>query len=345
MKSDFSDILLQWYSGQKRDLPWRKNPKPYNVWLSEVILQQTRVVQGLSYYHAFSETFPTVHDLANAPEEKVMKLWQGLGYYSRARNMHHTAKVVSKDMNGHFPVTASELQKLKGIGPYTAAAISSICFGEQVPVVDGNVNRVISRFFGVEIPVDSNEGKKKIYDIVCELVPEQKPGDFNQAMMEFGALACTPQNPACDKCPLSGACYALRKKKVTALPLKTPKKEVRKLFIYYLKVEFKSIQFIRKRTEPGIWRNLYEFPSIESFSEKSEEDILEHLKSTGIPVKRISWDSREYRHILSHRDITAKLIQIELKNDRGLPEEWIKISPDELSGFAVSRLMEKITEE
>jgi A/G-specific adenine glycosylase len=344
MKSDFTGILIKWYRTNKRDLPWRETPEAYKVWLSEVILQQTRVAQGLSYYHRFVETFPTVHDLAEAPEEMVLKLWQGLGYYSRARNMHHTAKIIANDFGGNFPNTASGLEVLKGIGPYTAAAISSICFGEKVGVVDGNVNRVISRFFGVLDAVDTKEGKGKINSIVSDLVPAKKPGDFNQAMMEFGALLCTPQAPECAICPLETACYAKNKDLISQLPAKTPKKATKKLYIYYLRVEYNGSLFIRKRSEPGIWRNLYEFPSIESFTEKKQEEITEYLIEKGLAIKNISWNSLEYRHILSHRDISARVIHVKLNSLKLLPKDWIKTTTEELNGFAVSRLMEKITD-
>jgi A/G-specific adenine glycosylase len=303
------------------------------------------VAQGLSYYHAFVETFPTIQDLANAPEEDVLKLWQGLGYYSRARNMHHTAKVISTTLKGKFPETAGELEKFKGIGPYTAAAIASICFGEQVAVVDGNVNRVISRFFGVKEAVDSVIGKKKINQIANSLVPKSNPGDFNQAMMEFGALLCTPQNPQCTQCPLSAGCYALGHNMVDSLPIKTPKKEVRKLFIYYFRVEAGENYYLRKRIEPGIWRNLFEFPSLESFTEKNQEEISEYLTGLGIPIKSILWKNREYRHILSHRDISARVIEVKLQSTERIPLHWVKTSPENLSSYAVSRLMEKIMEE
>ena len=200
----FCNLLESWYLSVNRDLPWRKNKNPYSVWLSEIILQQTRVAQGTAYYHKFLENFPTVADLANADESLVLKLWQGLGYYSRARNLHYSAKLIMEEYNGEFPSTYIELMKLKGVGDYTASAIASICFNEQTAVVDGNVYRVLARYFGISTPINSTQGIKEFKQLAQSLLETDNPGQYNQAIMDFGALQCTPQNPDCDTCPLAG---------------------------------------------------------------------------------------------------------------------------------------------
>ncbi|TAE12733.1 MAG: A/G-specific adenine glycosylase [Bacteroidetes bacterium] len=220
---DFAQTLLAWYPDHKRDLPWRDTPNPYHIWLSEVILQQTRVKQGLPYYVAFVELFPTVQDLANASEELVMRTWQGLGYYSRARNMHATAKIIAQAWQGNFPTTKADLIKLKGIGEYTASAIASFAFGEQVAVVDGNVFRVLSRFFGIEADISSPKGVKHFQELAKTLLPTQQSQTYNQAIMEFGALQCTPQKPNCMFCPLQAGCVAHATGKQDSLPVKTQK--------------------------------------------------------------------------------------------------------------------------
>ena len=209
----FSNSLIQWYLQNKRDLPWRNSTNPYHIWLSEIMLQQTRVAQGLPFFLRFTEAFPTVFDLANADEEQVLKLWQGLGYYSRARNLHKTAQFIALELNGIFPATYNDLLKLKGVGEYTAAAIASFVYNENVPVVDGNVFRVLSRYFDVETDIASTGAKKEFTQLASELLPKGKANVFNQAIMEFGALQCVPKNPDCSNCVLNDSCIALQKKK------------------------------------------------------------------------------------------------------------------------------------
>ena len=218
----FSNQLIYWYLQNDRDLPWRKTKNPYFIWLSEIMLQQTRVHQGLSYYITFTKEFPTVFDLAKASESKVLKLWQGLGYYSRARNLHHSAKYIAKDLDGKFPSTYEEIKKLKGVGDYTASAISSICFNESQAVVDGNVYRVLSRYFGIKTPINSSAGIKEFKELAQTLIDPKQPGSYNQAIMDFGALHCKPQNPLCETCPLNDSCIALAKKTIKQLPVKEP---------------------------------------------------------------------------------------------------------------------------
>jgi len=230
---NFSNTLIYWYLQTKRDLPWRKTRDPYLVWLSEIILQQTRVSQGMSYYLTFSSIFPTVEDLANAEESKVLKMWQGLGYYSRARNLHFTAKYVSNELSGVFPTSYKELIKLKGIGDYTASAISSICFDEPAAVVDGNVYRVLSRFFKIETPINSTKGIKEFKDLAQSLLDATKPGVYNQAIMDFGALQCKPKSPNCYECPMSTNCIAFENKLVKQLPIKEKKLKIKKKYFNF----------------------------------------------------------------------------------------------------------------
>jgi A/G-specific adenine glycosylase len=277
---NFSDRILSWYHIHKRELPWRKTRDPYRVWLSEIMLQQTRVVQGLPYYMKFTEHFPKVGDLAAASEEEVLKLWQGLGYYSRARNLHATARTIASKFGGHFPDTYQELLKLKGVGPYTAAAIASICYGLPHPVVDGNVYRVLSRYFGVELPINSPEGVRYFADLAMEVIDRERPGEYNQGLMEFGALQCVPQNPDCKACPLSGSCEAYARNLVSDLPKKLPKKKVReRIFNYFMPVDPLFRTLLVKRKGKGIWQGLFEFPLIETEREISDAEIGKLLQT------------------------------------------------------------------
>ena len=261
----FSKALVSWYLQNKRDLPWRETTNPYCIWLSEIILQQTRVDQGLAYYLKFVKNFPTVFDLARADEEEILKLWQGLGYYSRARNLHTSAKYIIDELEGVFPTNYKSLLKLKGVGDYTASAIASICFDEPTAVVDGNVYRVLARYFGIATPINSTSGIKEFKKLAQELIDVKNPANHNQAIMEFGARMCKPQNPDCTICPLNDSCIALQKKEVKNLPIKDKKVKVRKRYFNYLVVitsDKKTI--LRKREGKGIWQNLYEFPLIET---------------------------------------------------------------------------------
>ena len=262
---DFSNSLLLWYLQNKRDLPWRNTTNPYFIWLSEIMLQQTRVAQGLPYFLSFIEAFPSIFDLANADEEQVLKLWQGLGYYSRARNMHKTAQIVAFEFDGNFPDNYNDLLKLKGIGEYTAAAIASFAFNEVVPVVDGNVFRVLSRYFDIITDIATSGAKKEYAALAKELIPKDKPALFNQAIMEFGALQCMPKKPNCNICIFNNSCVALKKKKVAELPVKSKKTKVTyRYFNYVIFLDNDENTIITKRTQKGIWQNLYEFPVIET---------------------------------------------------------------------------------
>lgn len=302
---DFSEKLISWYKTEKRDLPWRSTKDPYKIWISEVILQQTRVDQGLPYYLKFLRLFPSVFELASASEEEVLNAWKGLGYYSRARNMFKTAQIVVKELNGVFPSTYNELVKLKGVGDYTASAIASFSNDEQVAVVDGNVYRVLSRVFGVEIAIDSGEGKKMFKKLAQELLSPTKASIHNQAIMEFGALQCVPKNPICENCPFEANCEAKNLKKTSALPFKSKKiKRKSRYFNYLLFVKNEKHAFV-KRGDKDIWANMYEFPMIESSSSLEDSELLiEDLNDKyGVDVKELIIEGGYKKHVLSHQDI------------------------------------------
>lgn len=276
----FFNVLTVWYLENKRDLPWRNTDNPYLIWLSEIMLQQTRVVQGIPYFLSFTTAFPTVFDLAKASEEQVLKFWQGLGYYSRARNLHKTAQFVATELSGKFPDNYNDLLKLKGVGEYTAAAIASFSYNEAVPVVDGNVFRVLSRYFDIETDIASASAKKEFAALAFELMPKDSPALFNQAIMEFGALQCVPKSPNCSACVFNESCAALQKNKVNQLPVKSKKLKVRNRFFNYLVVSDENENtIIQKRTVKGIWYNLYEFPLIETEKVEDFKYIAKQIQS------------------------------------------------------------------
>ena len=330
----FSNRLISWYLENKRDLPWRNTTNPYKIWLSEIILQQTRVAQGLPYYIAFVETFPTVFDLANASEEQVLKLWQGLGYYSRARNLHKTAQLVAFDLGGNFPTSYQELLKLKGIGTYTAAAIASFSSNEPVPVVDGNVFRVLARYFDVETDISSTIAKKEFTALAYEVLDKRNSLQFNQAIMEFGALQCMPKNPNCYVCVLNDSCVALQKNKVNQLPVKLKKTKVTERFFNYLVFEDElGNSIIQQRTEKGIWYNLYEFPLIESFIEFTEKEITDEINKVKFFSNEIlsinAYEEKSVLHILSHQRLKIRFwnIQVKGKLENAKSKQSIKKRP------------------
>lgn len=315
---NFSNSLIQWYLQNKRDLPWRNTVNPYHIWLSEIMLQQTRVAQGLPYFLSFTASFPTVFDLANANEEQVLKLWQGLGYYSRARNLHNTAKYVAFELDGIFPDNYKDLLQLKGVGEYTAAAIASFSYNEVVPVVDGNVFRVLSRYFDIETDIASSGAKKEFTELAAALIPKDKPALFNQAIMEFGALQCVPKNPDCEICVLNSGCLALQKHKVNQLPVKLKKTKVRNRYFNYLVFSDDNEQYVlRKRTEKGIWHNLYEFPLIETESEVDFDEISKLIsekygsKFEILSVKSLNNES--ILHKLSHQHLYIRFLRVKIQ--------------------------------
>ncbi|MDX1332017.1 MAG: A/G-specific adenine glycosylase [Robiginitalea sp.] len=342
---NFSDRILSWYQIHRRELPWRKTRDPYRIWLSEIMLQQTRVAQGLPYYLKFTGRFPQVEDLAAASQEEVLKLWQGLGYYSRARNLHATARMVASDYGGRFPDSYSELLKLKGVGPYTAAAIASICYGLPHPVVDGNVYRVLSRFFGVQLPVNSTEGIRYFADLAAEVIDPDRPGDYNQGLMEFGALQCVPQNPDCNACPLSRSCEAFARNLVADLPRKLPKKKVRqRVFNYLVPVDQAFRTRLVKREGPGIWQGLFEFPLIETEQEVSDAEITELLQSEkvpdlGAPRSVVRFNPKPLVHKLSHQHLRVTFWILHLDE---LPDPSIPVS--EMQSYPVPVLIANFME-
>lgn len=341
--------LSEWYKNNKRELPWRQTSDPYYIWLSEVILQQTRIQQGLNYYIQFAKNYPTVFELAKAPIDEVLKLWQGLGYYTRARNLHTTAQTIVQQYNGVFPDNYSNLLKLKGVGEYTAAAIASIAFGESVPVVDGNVARVISRLFLIEDPINSNIGKKKIKKNVDELIDIKDPGTFNQAMMEFGSLQCTPQNPTCNICTLNNFCAALKNNKVDSLPKKTKLKPQQIRYFHYLVITDGTKIILRKRNSNDIWEGLYEFPLHETKKRLSQKEIintsewLQFIPEKKITVKKIT---KEYKHILSHRILKAKFLLAEAESlSIPIDSSYFLAPINEIEKYAVPRLIDRFLKE
>lgn len=307
----FSKNLITWYLQNKRSLPWRKTKDPYHIWLSEIMLQQTRVAQGLPYYLKFTEMFPTVYELAEASEETVLKLWQGLGYYSRARNLHFTAKTIVAEYNGVFPDNYKELLKLKGVGDYTASAIASICFDAPSAVVDGNVYRVLSRVFGIDAPINSTVGVRTFKELAQLLIDKEQPGVFNQAIMEFGARHCTPQNPGCESCIFNANCEALFQKKVAQLPVKIKNTKIKTHYYNYIVPISYHSTYLEQRTGKGIWQNLYQFPLVES-TEPVSETVLKELPSYKVlfdsfRIKELSlYNSEIIIHKLSHKHLYTR---------------------------------------
>ncbi|MGG7034429.1 MAG: A/G-specific adenine glycosylase [Flavobacterium sp.] len=330
---DFSNDLTQWYHKNKRDLPWRNTTNPYFIWLSEIMLQQTRVAQGLPYFQSFTENFPTVFDLANASEQEVLKLWQGLGYYSRARNLHATAKHIAFELNGVFPENYKDLLTLKGVGEYTAAAIASFSFNENVAVVDGNVFRVLSRIFDIQTDISLASAKKEFQNLASELIPNGEAAIFNQAIMEFGALQCVPQSPDCENCVMNTRCLALKMEKVASLPVKTKKTKVRNRYFNYLILEDEdSKTIINQRTHKGIWHKLYEFPLIETELEENFNQLTPKIKAYPLIENKeftiVEPNNESQIHKLSHQHLHIKFWKIKIK---GTIENGINYS--ELKSF------------
>lgn len=299
----FSSKLIFWYLNNKRTLPWRKTNDPYLIWLSEIIMQQTRVEQGTPYYERFVRKYPTVFHLANADEQEVLKLWQGLGYYSRARNLLHTAKFIVQERNGIFPDSYSELIKLKGIGDYTASAISSICFDENVAVVDGNVYRVLSRIFGIDTPINTTQGFKIFKSLATELLDSSQPGTFNQALMEFGAIQCKPVNPDCNTCVFQSQCYASKTDEIAKLPVKLKSKPVQKRYFNYLIIKSPNGNFYMQKRKKGIWKELWEFALVETDKKVSIKNLSKNEKFT--PIKQ-QFNIRDL-YLLSSEIVVHKL--------------------------------------
>ena len=358
----FSRIILQWYSENARDLPWRRTRDPYAVWLSEIILQQTRIAQGTAYWHRFMDKFPTVKDLAGASEDEVLRLWEGLGYYSRARNLHTAAKQIVA--LGGFPDTLEGIRGLKGVGDYTAAAIGSICFGLPAAVVDGNVYRVLARHFGLTTPVGTTEAKKEFTLLANQLLPQDSPAQFNQGMMDFGAMQCTPQNPDCLTCPLQASCNAFRTGRVEMLPIKKPAVKVQERRLSYIYVRYDGETAIRRRGPGDIWQGLYE-PLVYDQPAACERPAAEgnyfsgrypknqfpsaiakptHSKDSERNEESLRLIKSNVKHQLTHRTILTDFYLWEPENRPELPEGYFWIKETELDRYAKPRLFELLLE-
>ncbi|APZ46015.1 A/G-specific adenine glycosylase [Polaribacter reichenbachii] len=326
---NFSNTLIYWYLQNSRELPWRKTKNPYYIWLSEIMLQQTRVAQGLSYYLKFTSTFPTVFDLAKADESTVLKMWQGLGYYSRARNLHFTAKQIANEFNGEFPSTFKEIIKLKGIGDYTASAIASICFDEPTAVVDGNVYRVLSRYFGIDTPINSSAGIKEFKKLAQTLIDESQPGTFNQAIMDFGAIQCKPKKPLCMFCPFTDSCVALQKNLIETLPVKEKKIKVRNRYFNFLVIKTKDNKTIlSERKGKGIWQGLYQFPLIESDKNINKNELISSDEFIALFPDETTislFNKKEIVHKLSHQHLYTQFWIVETEYSSEAKINWSDI--------------------
>jgi A/G-specific adenine glycosylase len=314
----FNSNLTNWFDKNKRELPWRKSNDPYKIWLSEIILQQTQVKQGLPYYNKFLKNYPNIYELARSSEDEVMKNWQGLGYYSRARNLHFTAKYIVHELNGIFPKKYIDLIKLKGVGDYTASAIASICFDESVAVLDGNVFRVLSRYFGIEIPINSTQGIKHFKSLAKSLLPKKRIGDYNQAVMEFGALQCKPKSPNCSICPINVNCVAFTTNNTKNLPIKIKRSKIKdRYFNFLVYLTKKSETVIEKRNVKGIWQQLYQFPLIETESSVSKKNLMSYKKGLEkynlINPEIELINKSEIVHKLSHQRLHIKFWKLNKK--------------------------------
>ena len=319
----FASILLEWFRENGRDLPWRQTRDPYAIWLSEIILQQTQVKQGWEYWERFMHHWPTVEALAKATEDEVLREWQGLGYYSRARNLHYAAKQIVA--LGHFPDTLAEIKQLKGVGDYTAAAIGSIAFGLPAAVVDGNVYRVLARHFGIDTPINTTEGKKTFAAMAQELLPPKEASAYNQAIMDFGAIQCTPQSPHCDSCPLMESCIAFRERRVAQLPVKLKTLKVTERHLIYIYIRCQGQTAIRRRGPGDIWQGLW-------------EPVLVDTVSAVPPTAKLL--CHHVKHVLTHRVLYADFYLLETDVRPELPSDYIWISESDLDNYALPRLIE-----
>ena len=344
MEKEFARLLIEWYHEHKRDLPWRNTNDPYLIWISEIILQQTRVAQGYAYYQRFIERFPNLESLAAAEENEVLKYWQGLGYYSRAKNLHQAAISV----NGVFPVRYEDILKLKGVGIYTAAAICSFAYNQPHAVVDGNVYRVLSRFFGINEPIDSGKGKKIFASLAHDLLDKIQPALYNQAIMDFGALQCTPLSPDCTVCPFKNRCFAFNHNIVSSLPIKQNKTKTSERFFYYLLIRDNGNIYLNKRTENDIWKNLYELPLIESNTALAVDDFIRKQEFASIFKENSVVNVRllnKTKHVLSHRIIYADFYELEAQDIKmDFLSKYTRLNMADLELYPVSRLMHNFFE-
>ncbi|MDR0540690.1 MAG: A/G-specific adenine glycosylase [Dysgonamonadaceae bacterium] len=346
MKNRFfiSEKLIDWYAINHRDLPWRHINDPYRIWISEIILQQTRVAQGLEYYERFVRRFPDVRSLAEAPEQEVLKYWQGLGYYSRARNLHATARSIVNEYGGEFPHRYADVLHLKGIGEYTAAAIVSFAWNLPYPVVDGNVFRFLSRLFAIDEPIDSTRGRNYFTKLAAELMDRSKAGAFNQAIMEFGALQCVPSLPDCAICPFHDECLAYAERSIAAYPVKRNKTRTRDRYLYYFHVHDKEYLYLKQRRDKGIWQNMFEFPVIESEKPLTFDEIIRNASFSEWFAGETADDFRlkieNRKHVLSHRILYATFYELILNRLSDPPEGFIRIARAQTDNYPVHRLMQ-----
>lgn len=349
---NFSEKLLIWYNENKRPLAWRKTKDAYKIWLSEIIMQQTQIAQGTAYYHKFVKNYPTIHDLAKASEAQVLYHWQGLGYYTRARNLQATAKYISEKLNGKFPDTYVELRKLKGVGDYTASAIASFAFGKIHPAIDGNVQRVLTRIFGLHEAINTGASKKEISAVAEKIIDRNNPGIFNQAMMDFGSIHCKAKKPLCSLCPFKDECYAFRESKIDELPVKKKALEKQDRFMYYfiplISEKSKNYTLINLRNKKGIWQNLYDFPLIEDKKAIPDKEIKESIKKQldlSNKEAEIKEFPKEYKHILSHRTLYVKFYTIKPEKDNPMPNIYKKVFINELQNYPFPQLIRRFFNE
>ncbi len=343
-KADFARVLLKWHkTGNSRKMPWKGEKDPYRIWLSEIILQQTRVEQGMAYYEKFLSAFPTIHQLATAPEQKIFKLWEGLGYYNRCRNLIATAKKIDSEYKGQWPNTYEEILALKGIGPYTAAALASFAFNLPFAVVDGNVTRVLSRYFGISTPIDTAAGKKIYAGLAAALLDKQHPGIYNQAIMDFGATICTPRNPLCTSCVQKQDCQAWKKGWTGSLPVKEKRIAKKQRCLYYFIVELPGDKvYIRQRSEKDIWEDLYEFVLFETNKPAWPEEILQSdfvrqlFDGQALTVRYIS---RIYRQELSHQSVQGQFITVRLKKPLTALKDYLLVPKSKLTAYAFPKFI------
>ena len=341
---NISDILTTWYQENKRDLPWRKVNDPYLIWISEIILQQTRIAQGMDYYLHFVERFPDIGSLAEASEDEVLRYWQGLGYYSRALNLHEAARTLARQFGGKFPTEYETIRSLKGVGHYTAAAITSLAWNLPYPVVDGNVFRVLSRLFALDTPIDTGKGKKIYTELAASIMPESGAGLHNQAIMEFGALQCVPQNPDCRHCPLQARCLGYAAGTPQAYPVKQHKTKTRNRYFHYLYIIYKDKTWLNRRSGKDIWKGLYEFPLIETdspadFADLQRTEAFRHLLSDAEELQ-ISLDISNLKHVLTHQTLYASFYKVEINKPVASLLQYIEIPIDSLDLYAVPRLIQ-----
>lgn len=335
---DFAHSVLEWYAAHRRDLPWRDISDPYRIWVSEIILQQTRVVQGRSYYERFVSTFPNVESLAAATEDEVLRLWQGLGYYSRARNLLKAARLIAA--GGGFPRTFEEVRKLPGIGDYTAAAICSFAFKLPVAVVDGNVYRVLSRFFGIDIPIDTTQGKKYFAELAQNLLPTSHAADYNQGLMDFGALQCSVSSPDCSVCPLSDACVAFARNAQQDFPFKARRPQVKERHFVYFYVESPEGIWLHRRAAGDIWQGLYEFPLVEFDHRPEMPEVLQHPFVVKHLAHAEGWRevARDVKHQLTHRLLHADFFAVRT-SACSLPSDCVAVPAEKLDDHAMPELL------